>query len=141
MKYYYLEPEVAGGFGKNTIMDTNVHPPIVSKLNYEFDGWLGDELLEAFPIYIATSHLADLISQKALTGFTIGDVEVSRSGEFQDLYPNRELPNFVWLQIGGQVGKDDFGITEEHKLVVSQTALDLIQPFCTKELRVSEYQD
>lgn len=27
MKYYYLDPEVSGGPGDNTIMDTAVHPP------------------------------------------------------------------------------------------------------------------
>ena len=36
MKYFYIQPEVAGGLGKNTVMDRSVHPPIVSRLHYEF---------------------------------------------------------------------------------------------------------
>lgn len=45
MKYFYIEPEVAGGLGRNTVMNRAVHPPVVSKLHYHFDGWLGDVLL------------------------------------------------------------------------------------------------
>jgi hypothetical protein len=36
MKYFYIQPEVAGGLGKNTVMDRSVHPPIVSRLHHEF---------------------------------------------------------------------------------------------------------
>ena len=41
MNFYYLEPEVSGGIGDSTILDTSVHPPIVSALEYEFEDWLG----------------------------------------------------------------------------------------------------
>jgi hypothetical protein len=47
-KYYAIEPEVAGGWGANTIFDripgkgTFVH-----KLNDQYDRWLGDELGES----------------------------------------------------------------------------------------------
>ena len=54
MKYYILEPEVAGGFGENTIMDPTSRPPRVTRFHYEFDGWLGDELLETVACFIAT---------------------------------------------------------------------------------------
>ena len=141
MKYYYLEPEVAGGIGKGTVMNTSSHSQVISKLNYEFDGWLGDELIEAFPVFITTEHLSILISKYNLTGFTISEVEVSKSGEFKDLYNNHELPNFVWFQINGQAGKSDFGIAKDNRLVVSQTALDIIKPFCTKGLQVIDNKD
>ena len=37
MKYVYVEPEVAGGLGQGTEMDTSVHPPVVRKLQYELE--------------------------------------------------------------------------------------------------------
>ena len=49
MNYYAIEPEVAGGLGPNTVMNRTLHPPAVSKLHYNLDGWLGDVLLETFP--------------------------------------------------------------------------------------------
>jgi len=47
MKYYVLEPEVAGGFGPKLILDRHVRPASVTKFHYEFDVWLGAPLLEA----------------------------------------------------------------------------------------------
>lgn len=47
VKYFYLEPEVSGGLGDDAIMDTGVHPPVVTRLHYEFDGWLGDVAFRA----------------------------------------------------------------------------------------------
>ena len=55
MQYVYIEPEVAGGLGDHTVMDRSVHPPIVSKLHYQMEGWLGDALLESFPVFIVIS--------------------------------------------------------------------------------------
>lgn len=55
-KYYVVEPEVAGGFGINTVFTrTEGKPMVVHKLHYEFDGWLGDSLLETTPCYIVRS--------------------------------------------------------------------------------------
>ena len=43
--FYVLEPEVAGGFGENTILTrTPGKSMLVHKLHYQFDGWLGDPL-------------------------------------------------------------------------------------------------
>src|SRR5262245_11876854 len=46
MKYFLLDPEVAGHFGKNCVVDLSKRPPIVTGFHNEFDGWLGDDLLE-----------------------------------------------------------------------------------------------
>lgn len=48
-RYYRLEPEVAGELGSGTVMDVSRHPPLVSHLQFKFQGWLGDDLLETFP--------------------------------------------------------------------------------------------
>jgi hypothetical protein len=45
MKYFYVEPEVAGGLGERTVMDRSTHPPVVKRLHYQLEGWLGDAIL------------------------------------------------------------------------------------------------
>ncbi|NQZ07411.1 MAG: hypothetical protein HRT35_09655 [Algicola sp.] len=125
--YFYIEPEVSGGFGKNNQADTTVHPPNVSKLHYLFDGWLEDDILETFPCFIVTKRLKNALMQQCFTGFSIDDVEISKSEQFDNIYPNKTLPNFYWLKVTGVAGKDDFGIANDHRLVISQRILNLLK--------------
>lgn len=127
--YFVVEPEVAGGFGSNTELDHSSGRMEVKKLHYEFVGWLGDQLLESTPCYIATELLANEMVRERLTGFTLDDVEVSTSQEFADIYPNKRLPAFVWLKVGDRPGIDDFGVASGLRLVVSKRALALLQRF------------
>lgn len=127
MGWCILEPEVAGGWGRRAVADTTTHPPRVSALHYEFDGWLGDELLESFPCFIVTHRLAERLAAGGLTGFRRAPVEVTRSEQFECLYPGRELPAFEWFQVIGAAGLDDFGLTADHRLVVSERALGALK--------------
>ena len=68
MREYVLGPEVAGGWGVETVADTTRHPPVVYKLHYEFQGWLGDDVVETFPAILVTRRLADAFEQERLTG-------------------------------------------------------------------------
>ncbi len=126
--YHVVEPEVAGGWGKNTVFTrTPGKPTVVHKLHYQFDGWLGDELLESTPCYIVTERLAHEIERAQLTGVRFDEVEVTTSDQFKELYPNRQLPKFVWLQVEGKPGQDDFGIAPGLRFVVSERALELLK--------------
>ena len=127
MKYYILEPEVAGGVGVNTVMDRSRHPPIVTRLHYELDGWLGDELLETFPCYIITQRLRQEIEDAGFTGVEFATVEVTTSRQFRDLYPSRDIPDFAWLKAIGTAGLDDFGISRANRLTVSARVLKLLR--------------
>jgi hypothetical protein len=131
MKFYVIEPEVAGGFGKNSEADWSVHPPIVKKLHYEFDDWLGDCIVESFPCYIITKDIQKQLITCRTTGASFDEVEISTSELFQDLYPNRKLPKFIWLKVHGIAGKDDFGIASTSNrrfgLVISERVLDLLK--------------
>ncbi len=91
------------------------------------DGWLGDELLESTPCFIATRRLADALQAEAYTGFTIDVVEVTASEQFHDLHRDLSLPAFVWLKIDGEPCQDDFGLSADLHLVVSQRALDVLR--------------
>lgn len=139
MQYFYVDPEVAGGLGKNTVMDRSVHPPIVSKLHYDFDGWLGDVLLETFPCFIVTEPTKQELEASGLSGLNFDQVEVTQSEEFQDFYPNRQLPKFVWLRVAGKPGRDDFGTSENGRLVVSEAALKMLQRLGISNALIAKY--
>jgi hypothetical protein len=125
--YYVLEPEVAGGWGKNTVFTrTAGRPVVVHRLHYEFDGWLGDELVESTPCYLVTKRLSDEIARAQLTGAVFDEVEVTTSDEFKELHPDRVLPNWLWLKADGVPGVDDFTIGLGSRLIVSE-ALALLK--------------
>lgn len=139
MRYFYIEPEVAGGLGKNTVLDPRMHPPIVSKLHYQFDGWLGDILVESFPSWIITESGQQKIRASGLTGATFSDVEVTTSEQFMQLYPTFELPKFVWLRVEGAPGQDDFGIAQDHRLVVSERSLEVSRGLGVNHALVTDF--
>jgi hypothetical protein len=129
IEYTILAPEVAGGWGAKTVADTSVRPPIVSRLDYEFQGWLGDELLESFPCFIVSDRVAEALQESQLTGFTLDDVRISSSAAFEELHSEVSLPRFRWLRISGQPGISDSGLAPDHRLVVSLAALSLLSGF------------
>jgi hypothetical protein len=138
MIYFTLEPEVAGGFGPASSGDLRARPPRLATFNYEFDTWLGDPLLEAISCFIVTDVLKDRLIEARMSGVTFGDVEITKSGEFEDRYPQRVLPRFSWLQVRGQAGRDDFGLSAAGDLVVSERALTVLRSAGLKHCEVSE---
>jgi hypothetical protein len=128
MTFFLVEAEVAGGLGERTIADCSRHPPLVERLHYEFDGWLGDQLVEAFPCYLITEGLAREIA--GLTGYRLELAEVSLSEQFHEVTaPEDPIPTSTawhWLRIDGVPGEDDFGIGSKHRLIMSSRAVDRI---------------
>jgi hypothetical protein len=126
--HYTVEPEVAGGWGENTVADVTVHPPRVSRLHYRFDGWLGDVVVESSPCYIVTEEARRNIEDIRATGVRFDQAEITTSEEFEETHPGLRLPKFVWMKIDGLAGKDDFGIAPapDFRLVVSQRILDML---------------
>lgn len=141
MDYYELAPEVAGQMGENTLLDSSVHPPEVSKLHYEFDGWLGDDLLETFPCYIVSAALrADIEASVPPQFYEFDQLEVTKSELFMELHPKKELPRFFWLRVKGRAGLDDFGMTESSRLVVSDSAMNVLSAHNLSHCEVTKYQ-
>ncbi|WP_052518354.1 hypothetical protein [Archangium violaceum] len=110
-------------------MNTSAHPPEVSHFHHRFEGWLGDELLEVFPCFLVSSLLAKALQEAGLAGFSLDDVEVSTSPEFQELYPGRPLPEFRWLKITGKDRDADFWLTPDFRLEVSSRTLEVLRRF------------
>lgn len=124
INYHIIEPEVAGGLGENTeFTRTPGQPIVVNRLHYRFDGWLGDQLIESTPCYIVSERMACELKRAQLTGFVLDDVEITASEQFRDIYSDRELPRFLRFKVEGIPGGDDFGVTPDLELVVSDRAL------------------
>jgi hypothetical protein len=127
MKYYAIEPEVAGGFGDHTkIVHTSGKPFEVVHLHYRLEGWLGDELLESTPCFIVSKSLANDLTRAQLTGFSFDAVEVTTSRELSEVIGNSGLPEFLWLKVNGIARQDDFALSSELTLIVSEKALKVL---------------
>ncbi len=129
MKYYYIEPEVAGEIGPHSIVHESSGRLSVEKLHYVFNGWASDEILESTPCYIVSTKLVDLIRSKQLSGIVFDDVEVSFSKQFYQLYPNKKIPSFLWMKVHGVAGKDDVFLAEDTRLVISERAWNVLKPY------------
>lgn len=127
MKYYILDPEVAGGLGSRTQMDSSVHPPIVKRLHYELESWLGDDFVQSFPCYLVTKELRAVLAAIHPTGLSFATADVSASESFKDQHPGVAPPELIWLKIHGVPGQDDFGLTADARLVVSHRVLAQMQ--------------
>ena len=139
MAFYYVEPEVAGGLGKNTVLDSSVHPPTIIQMHYRIINWLGDALLESFPALIITREAADTLNAHEASGITCRDAEITVSDSFREIYPDRILPEFLWLCVTGVAGRDDFGIADDSRLVVSERALNVLRSFGLDNAIIEEY--
>ncbi|MGW8329895.1 hypothetical protein ACWGLE_18570 [Streptomyces sp. NPDC055897] len=65
-RFYRLTPEVAGGFGSRTDLDSTVHPPYVMRLHYEVADWLGDCLVQTFPCFLVLRAVGAELDKAAL---------------------------------------------------------------------------
>lgn len=126
---------MAGGWGPGTDAATTVHPPVVRRLVYELEGWLGDDLLETFPCFVVTDRLARAIRTSGLTGYELSPVEVVKSEFFEELQPGCDLPDFHRLFVLGGVEKDDFSI-DGQRLRVSDAALTVLRRFAMEHCDV-----
>jgi hypothetical protein len=129
MRYYNVQPEVAGHWGKNTVVDRSVNPPEIRKLHYIFDDWSRDPLLESYPCFIVVVELSQAIERARLTGVRFASVETSASQQLTRVAPGFRLPEFRWMQVLGRPGEDDFGISKDRILVASERALELLRRF------------
>ncbi len=151
---YLLEPEVAGELGENTIIENfnnvrnKLERPEVTHLHYLFLGWLGDEILECTPCFIVTKRLAEAIKGNSLNGFEFRKIELSKSDEFEEVYPQKDLPNFVQLIPKGSIeltddkynnwSGHDLSISQNAYLVVTKKALGVLQKFSMNNCIIKE---
>lgn len=137
---YYIEPDVAGEIGSESILETKAHPPIVHKLHFVFEGWLGDDIIETFPCFLVTEKLRKSLQQLGFSGIEFDDVKISKSATFREIYGDKTLPKFVWAKItGNQSNNDDFFISQDHRLVVSDAAYAAISKFKIENAIIEDF--
>lgn len=127
--YHILEPEVGGAIGQTTVLDSSVDPPLVQSLEYAFETWLGDDILEAHPCFIVTLPLRSALESFAGSGYSFDTVTISKAEQFDDMNPNTHLPDFAWFKIHGKAGMDDCGLSKDGSLVVSSRMLEVLRSF------------
>lgn len=148
MILYFLEPEVSGGHGEQTIYGTEedvAKEGISGKikfLHYEFEGWLGDDLLESTPAFIVSSNLEDGLKKSEFKDYKLEKCLITMSDVFMELYPNKELPSFTrfiplgTVEIVGEHFNNwsghHFCLSSRGELVVTKKALDFLKKFSIK---------
>ncbi len=141
--FYALEPDVPGGLGEDTALDTTVHPPrVVGTLYYEIDNWFGDDLITSHPVYLVTEKLAATLTGSGLGHFEVRNVEiVYGQAAFERLYRHglSEFPEFCWLFVTGTAVQDDVGLTPRGRLIVSGAALRVFRQGNLNMCEVEEY--
>ena len=116
MAFFVLTPEDAGRAEPQAGEGTPL---------YLFDTWLGDDLVRAHPLFLATTSLKDsLETLPGPTGFHSARVRVQRSLFLQGQRPKLSLPEFWALEVYGEAGLHALGLSAARSLVVSQGALE-----------------
>ncbi|MEO8502143.1 MAG: hypothetical protein ABI565_14580 [Vicinamibacteria bacterium] len=139
MQFYALDPEVAGELGEHSLLDASVHPPIVKRLHYHFQGWLGDDLVQSFPVFLVSDRLRRAMEAAKLSGGSFDDAEVSVAEDFGAVSMGRSLPGFSWLKVTGIAQRDDLGVAgDDYCLVVSEGALNCMRRFALENCAVTE---
>ena len=138
MKKYIIEPEVSGQI-TGSQLNHETKPPVIEKLNYQFDDWLGDDIVEGFRCFICTERLAESIKKHNLSGYEFDQCTITKSELFHDLNENgKDLPTFIWLKIKG-TPEDDFFIASNFTLVISERTLEVLRQFNLDNCIVEAY--
>ena len=138
MASYSVRPEAAGSLGSQTELDARVHPPVVTRLHYEFAGWSGDDIAESFPCFVVTQRLAEAIAASGLTGVEFDDVVVTKDPQFEMFLPDQAnaLPSWKWLRPVGDSRRDDFWQDERAVLHISERAREFLGNFHLEEATI-----
>jgi hypothetical protein len=103
-RLFALDPEVAGDWGDATVVANQEQisqgtatVPDVTFLEYEFEVWLGDEVLSAYPCFIVTASLATDMKRAEISGAYFTDVLITEGEEFKYVCPGKTLPPFERL--------------------------------------------
>ena len=54
---YVVEPSVSGELGEGTVIDNRTSPPTIRHLQFDFDDWRGEDIVETFPTLLVTRRL------------------------------------------------------------------------------------
>ena len=135
--FYKISTQAPAQMGKRTILDKENTPWKVRKLHAIFDVWSDDDLLKTSPCYYVSERLFRALSSSSLSGFELNtELDTDISLTFKNLYPNKTIPKFILLNIVGNAGVNDFGLTEDMDLVLSEAAVEILRKYNTSETEI-----
>lgn len=121
MKYIKVDPEVIVGMGEHIVIDNSIYPPKVQNLHINVEDWMGDNIMENFPVYIITERLKKGLQATDFKGFKINNLELTIDEYFFKNYQlKKEIPKFYWLLVIGKNNKDDLYIDDQNILNISE---------------------
>lgn len=125
-----FEAEVTISLGAGSDFRHDREPRLVGTLHAEFEGWLGDDIVETSWFWLVTEALAAALQSSALTGFELADVVVT-TGPTWDEFDYPPLP--VWRRLvptGSLTAGDDIAaVRRSTTLALSEQALRLLESF------------
>ncbi|GAA3537516.1 hypothetical protein [Kribbella ginsengisoli] len=134
---YSVDPQVAGELGEGTVMDSSVHPPAVSRVEFVLDSPETDDLVQSFPVYLISDLLADRVGQAGLTGIRLAHAEVRPSEEFLAAFGEVPHRNYLWLQLENSEGADAW-LDDSLELCVSDRLMRILEEGTLSDCIISE---
>ena len=142
MKMYKISPEVPGGIGPNSVIEYEEGKiKNIKYLEFEFEGWFGDELLTSSPCYVITKTLAEYLDKNQITGFVCdNNIKITKSETFEYYHPNVELPAFSRMLVNGSVEIDKDKITKwsGHDMCLYRNVMLYVTERALQSLKESE---
>ncbi|MGQ7856663.1 hypothetical protein ACUN24_20690 [Pedobacter sp. WC2501] len=133
MKYIKIEPEVIVGMGEDTNIEQSSVPPLVTDLHINLEDWLGDDLMEIYPVFIVTERLKSVLELTTFSGYSIRNLKLTFGDYFENNYRlETKVPPFYWMVVSGIKENDDFYIDGSQTLNVSFEALSFLKKFTLK---------
>jgi hypothetical protein len=134
--YHLLVPAAYVQMGPKTILDRSRHPPIVHQLHIIVDILPADDLHETFPCFLVSSRLAAELAEHNFTGAVLIKPIIEIDKQLRSRKPKLSKPEIYWLKVGGKPLADDFGLNGDGRLVVSSTAMQVLQTFQLDQCKV-----
>ena len=131
MTFFIIEPEASGSCSARSASGA---------VTFSFDYWLGDDLVRAYPAVLATGPVKTALQALGQsTGFKIAKAAVRTSTFYRKHNPRGSLPPFWAVDVYGEPGRDDIGVTAAGQLVVSRRILDLLLTFRIGRAVLAQY--
>ena len=127
--FFYLRVWSSGEIDSQTIVtDRSVHPFSISDVGLELSDWPADDLFQSWPAFFASCRLSSKIIHGKYTGIDFQQVSrINPDFNFKAFYPGFNTDQYLWLNINGELGKDDFALFNRMYLVVSEKALEFLR--------------
>lgn len=118
--FHAIIPDSPAYASKRTISEDD--PEVVTSAVFDFVAPMRSEVISHSGAIAITEELSDELSKHGLTGYRISPTHARIADWIDGLAPIRELPPLDLLVVHGKAMKDDFGLNEAGKLVISDGA-------------------